>query len=258
MRVIITGSAEQLAEAGCQIVARQLQQKPHSVLGLATGSTPIMLYQQLVNLHRQGKLSFKDVTSFNLDEYYLLEGTHPQSYRYFMNEYLFNAVDIDLASTHLPACLAGEDPQQSAVGYELAIQAAGGIDLQILGIGANGHIGFNEPGSSLASRTRLKTLTAKTLADNSRMFRPDEYQPDLAMTMGVGTILEAKQIVILASGAQKADAVQHMVLGAVSARCPASALQLHPNVTLIIDEPAAAKLDHADYFRQAERKAQTL
>lgn len=258
MRVIITPSAELLAQEASRIVAKQLQRKPASVLGLATGTTPITLYQQLVRLYQQGILSFKQVISFNLDEYYLLAGSHPQSYRYFMDQHLFNAVDINPTNTHVPACLAGEDPQQCAVGYELAIQAAGGIDLQILGIGANGHIGFNEPGSSLASRTRLKTLTAKTLTDNSRLFQADEYQPDLAMTMGVGTILEAKQIVILASGAQKATAVQQMILGPMSANCPASALQMHPNVIAIIDEQAAAKLDHADYFRLAETNALSL
>lgn len=258
MRVIITPSAEQLAQEASGIVLQQLQRKPASVLGLATGSTPIALYQQLVSLYQQGKVSFKDVVTFNLDEYYLLAESHPQSYRYFMAQHLFNAVDINPLNTHLPSCLAGEDPQQCAIGYELAIQAAGGIDLQILGIGANGHIGFNEPGSSLASRTRLKTLTAKTLVDNSRMFQPDEYQPDLAMTMGVGTILEAKQIVILASGVQKADAVQQMILGAMSANCPASVLQMHPNVIAIIDEAAATKLSNADYFRLAENKAQSL
>ncbi len=188
------------------------------------------------------------MTTFNLDEYVGLDPRHPQSYRRFMEEHLFRHVDLEPARTHLPDGMR-ENPHEAGPEYEARIRAAGGIDLQILGIGANGHIGFNEPTSSLGSRTRVKTLTAKTLEDNRRFFRDGEFQPRLAITMGIATIMEARKIVLLATGRAKADAVRHAVEGPVTSLCPASALQWHPNTTVVIDREAAEKLEYMDYYR---------
>jgi glucosamine-6-phosphate deaminase len=257
MKVVILENEKQVASYGADIIKQQLVDKPQSVLGLATGSTPLMLYQLLIEQCTRGELSFRGVTTFNLDEYLGLSGDHPQSYRFFMNQNLFDHIDIDPANTFVPDGAAA-DPRATARDYESKITAAGGIDMQLLGIGYNGHIGFNEPSSSLGSRTRVKTLTARTIADNARFFQGGEYQPHLSITMGIGTILDARNIALLATGQSKAIAVKNTVEGPVSASCPASALQLHQTTTLIVDEAAASALEDPEFFKHIERENQLL
>jgi glucosamine-6-phosphate deaminase len=254
MQVIIFDDANQVAKNAAEWVAQLVNNKPKAVLGFATGSTPISLYKELVVKHQENNLSFKDSTSFNLDEYLGIDENNPQSYRQFMNANLFNHVDINKDRTFLPTCNQGENPREQGVAYEENIKESGGIDLQILGIGANGHIGFNEPTSSLASRTRIKTLTQQTLDDNSRLFNKDEFQPTLAMTMGIATILDARYVLLMATGENKAKAVKDMVAGPLSAMCPASALQLHENAIILLDKAAASELEDQDYFTWAHNQ----
>jgi glucosamine-6-phosphate deaminase len=254
MQVIIFDDAQQVASNAADWVAELINKKTSPVLGLATGSTPISLYKQLVNKHNAGQLSFKNTSSFNLDEYLGIDANNVQSYRHFMNENLFNHVDIDKSKTFLPACSQGENPREQGLAYEEKIKEFGGIDLQILGIGANGHIGFNEPTSSLASRTRIKTLTQQTLSDNSRLFDADEFQPTLAMTMGIATILDARYVLLMATGENKAKAVKDMVAGPLSAMCPASALQMHENAIVLLDKAAASQLEDQEYYQWANNQ----
>lgn len=258
MQIIIFDNAQQVADNAVIWVSELVNKKPNTVLGLATGSTPIALYKQLVRKHQAGDVSFKDVTTFNLDEYQNIEANNPQSYRSFMNEHLFSQVDIDVNNTHLPTCGKDDNPRQQGLAYEEKIKQAGGIDLQILGLGANGHIGFNEPTSSLASRTRIKTLTQQTIKDNSRLFSPDEYQPDMAMTMGIGTIMDARYVVLMATGENKAEAVRAMVNGSVSHMCPASALQMHENAVILLDKAAASQLQDQEYYQWADKQNSLL
>lgn len=257
MKVVILKDAAEVAQYGAEIFVKQINKKKNSVLGLATGSTPVALYEELIAANKAGKVSFKDVSSFNLDEYMGIEGDHPQSYRYFMNENLFNHVDIDKANTQVPPGNAA-NPIEACEKYENDIAKMGGIDVQLLGIGRNAHIGFNEPSSSLASRTRVKTLTTATIDDNARFFAADEHQPHLSITMGIGTILESKKVVLLATGEGKAEAIQATVEGPVSASCPASALQLHRDAVLIIDEAAASKLADKEFYKHIEAENQKL
>ena len=258
MEVIILDNADAVAQLGAQRICELINKKPGVVLGLATGSTPIAMYRQLIDLYRQRKVSFNQATTFNLDEYIGIAPDDPQSYRTFMNRELFDEIDIDQASTYLPACSHEDNPRDVGINYEQAITEAGGVDLQILGIGSNGHIGFNEPTSSLASRTRVKTLTQKTLDDNSRLFGEGEWQPRLAMTMGIATILEARHIIVLATGEYKAQAVSDAVEGPVTAICPASALQMHERVSFILDQAAASKLKHLDYYYRVHKVNEPL
>lgn len=252
MRVIIENDADAVADVATQIMSEQLVRKPDSVLGLATGSTPLKLYGRLVQECQTGRISFAKVTTFNLDEYVGLEPGHSQSYRYFMDQHLFRDVDINLQQTYLPQVHV-DDLNQAGKRYEEQIVSAGGIDLQLLGIGADGHIGFNEPGSSLASRTRLKALTRQTRQDNSRFFESIDQVPQLAVTMGIGSILEARRCLILATGAGKSEAVRDMIEGPVASRVPASALQLHPDVIAIVDQEAAQRLVYCDYYQDSEK-----
>ena len=215
------------------------------VLGLATGSTPIPLYKELIRRCKKGKgLDFSTSITFNLDEYVGLDGTHDQSYRYFMNHELFDHVNVNKKNTHVPA---GKVKGISAIQkvcdeYESMIDDVGGVDLQVLGIGGNGHIGFNEPGSSLGSLTRIKTLTKGTRKANSRFFKSMREVPKYAVTMGIGTILKVRKVVLLATGESKAQAVVDSLEGPVSSMCPASALQLHRFATYVIDQAAASRL----------------
>lgn len=257
MEVIIFDTPEEVAERCAQIFSETIQAHPNCTLGLATGSTPIAMYKKLIEKHKNNEFSFKDVTTFNLDEYVGLSGDHHQSYRYFMNENLFKDTDINLDNTHVPPGDA-ENPMEGAAAYEQMIVDNGGIDLQILGIGANGHIGFNEPTSSLGSRTRVKTLTQKTVEDNSRFFEDGEFQPTLSITMGIKTILDSRRVVLLATGEGKADAVAAAVEGPLAAICPASALQLHDKATFIIDRAAASKLKMTDYYKYVLTKQDSL
>ena len=241
MRVIRVAGKEEMGKEAAAVIAAGMRAKPHYVLGLATGSTPIALYQELIRLHKDEGLDFSTTITFNLDEYIGLPPTHDQSYRYFMNEQLFDHVNINKANTHVPDGLA-EDIEAHCQAYEIMIEDVGGIDCQVLGIGSNGHIAFNEPGSSLASRTRALDLTENTIKDNSRFFEKIEDVPTRAVTMGIGTILEAENILFLANGANKVGATAAALEGPVTVKVPASALQLHPDVTCVVTEDAARGL----------------
>jgi glucosamine-6-phosphate deaminase len=220
------------------------------VLGLPTGATPRLLYAELVRRHRADGLSFARVTTFNLDEYVGVGPEHPGSFRRYMEDALFRHVDLAPSRTHVPDGLAA-DVRASCAAYEAAIAAAGGLDLVLLGLGGDGHVAFNEPTSSLASRTRIKTLSAASRAANQAAFGPDPI-PGHVVTMGIATILEARRCVLLASGARKAPALAATVEGPVTSMVPASALQLHASVTVICDEAAAARLTLTDYYRAVQ------
>lgn len=248
MEVIIAPSAGEASAEAARIAAALIRAKPRAVLGLATGSTPLGFYGELAAMHALGELDFSLVTTFNLDEYAGLAPDHPQSYARFMRENFFSRVNIPPERIHMPNGLAADIPAHCEA-YEAAIGMAGGIDLQLLGLGSDGHIGFNEPSSSLGSRTRLKTLTERTIRDNARFFGSAAEVPRHVITMGVGTILDARRCVVLAFGERKAAAVAAMAEGPVTAAVPASALQFHPSCVLLVDEPAAAALKRADYYR---------
>ncbi|MEZ6189355.1 MAG: glucosamine-6-phosphate deaminase [Planctomycetota bacterium] len=249
MKIVLTDSADHAAELVANRILDALREKPDLVLGLATGSTPLGVYARLREAHARGEVSFARVRTFNLDEYLDLPAEHPQSYRYFMREHLFEGLDLPLEHTFFPPS-EGKDLRRRCQEYEARIVDEGGIDIQLLGMGRNGHIGFNEPTSSLASRTRIKTLAERTLTDNARFYSEGETQPVLAVTMGIGTILEAKRILIQITGEKKAEAVREVVEGPVSSFFPGSALQLHAHVEAFVDPPAAALLRMRDYYAQ--------
>ena len=250
MLVILKRDAGEISRQAAQLVASAVRKKPSLTLGLATGGTMVAVYQELVGLHKAGSLDFSRVVTFNLDEYLGLPASHPQSFHHFMHENLFAHVNVNPRNIHIPDGTIRGDYDQYCKSYEDAIHKAGGIDLQLLGIGRNGHIGFNEPTSSLGSRTRLKVLDQETLDDNAKFFAPGEESPRCAITMGIGSILEARKILLLATGASKAAAVTKSIEGPVTSAVPASALQLHPDVTFIIDDPAAAQLTQRDYYHR--------
>ena len=252
MEVLIRDNADAGCVLGAKIIARVVREKPNSVLGLATGRTPLRLYQELIRMHRDEGLDFSRVTTFNLDEYVGLPPAHEQSYHHFMRENLFRHINVDLKRTHVPDGTAS-DLHAECRGYEQRILDAGGIDLQLLGLGRNGHIGFNEPTGSLRSRTWIKILSEQTLRDNSAVFGSFESMPKHALTMGIGTILDARRCVLLAFGPAKVRAVEHMVEGPLSAICPGSALQLHPRATVILDETSAAGLRYAEHYRWIDK-----
>lgn len=249
MRVLVFRTAEEASESLAEEILRALARKPDLVLGLATGSTPLSVYRRLARAHAERGADFSRVRTFNLDEYIDLPETHPQSYRHFMRENFFRHVNIRPENVRFPPS-EGSDLARRCREFEDAIRSAGGVDIQILGIGANGHIGFNEPTSSLASRTRVKTLTERTLRDNARFYGPGERPPELAATMGIGTILEARRILIQAFGPDKRDAVRAAIEGPVSAFCPASALQLHESVWFYLDEDSASGLSLRAYYER--------
>jgi len=253
VEIIVKATYEEMSKAAARLVAAVINSKPNAVLGLATGSTPLGLYRELIRMHKEEELDFSRVVTFNLDEYVGLPGTHPQSYRYFMNENLFNHINIRPENTHVPS---GTTDNYAAFcrWYEQRIEDFGGIDVQVLGIGSDGHIGFNEPTSSLASRTRLKTLARSTIEDNARFFEKPEDVPIYACTMGVGTILEAEKIILLASGKNKAKAVAEAIEGPVTSMNTASALQLHPDVSFFLDEDAASQLKMLDYYKWIQER----
>jgi glucosamine-6-phosphate deaminase len=248
MEIIIAENHQDMSKLAADVIERQLLRKPSSVLGLATGSTPVGMYKELVRRHREAGLDFSKVITFNLDEYLDLSPSHDQSYRYFMDHNLFSHINVDPKNIHVPYGHA-EEVDEFCEWYEEEIKRAGGIDIQVLGIGADGHIAFNEPGSSLGSRTRLKTLTKQTIEDNARFFDNPEEVPRFAITMGVGTILEAREILLLANGANKAEIVAQALEGPITAQVSASALQMHRHVTVIVDAEAGSKLHRADYYR---------
>lgn len=253
MEVIICENYDHMSVQAAGEVAKVLNTKPNAVLGMATGSTPLGLYKELVRLHREEGLDFSQVTTFNLDEYVGLNSRHEQSYHRFMNDHFFEHVNIPRQNIYIPSGTTS-NYQAFCEWYERRIQECGGIDIQILGIGSDGHIAFNEPGSSLMSRTRLKTLAKTTIDDNARFFEKPSDVPIYAITMGVGTILEARQLLLLANGANKSEAIARAVEGPVTGMITASALQLHPSALVYLDEAAAKDLTMCDYYRWIQEK----
>lgn len=249
MEVVIAHDATAVGRLAADAVAALLERKPSAVLGLATGSSPLAVYGELIRRCRDGEVSFARSRAFLLDEYVRLPVDHPQRYRSVIRRELEDHVDF------VPGAVRGldgsaADPAAECAAYERAIADAGGVDLQLLGVGSDGHLAFNEPGSSLASRTRIKTLTARTRADNERFFDTADEVPHHVLTQGLGTILEARHLVLVALGRGKSAAVQQLVEGPLSAFCPASVLQLHPHATVLLDEDAAAGLRLGDYYRE--------
>jgi glucosamine-6-phosphate deaminase len=261
MRVIIEKDDDAVAKTAAQVIGAVIKRKPAAVLGLATGSTPIKTYQEMARLNQAKEVDFGKVTTFNLDEYWPLKPDHPQSYRFFMNDALFDHINIDKRNTFVPT---GTEPMETidswCEAYERRIKDHGGIDMQVVGIGGDGHIAFNEPGSSLASRTRFKTLTEDTIIDNAKLFfngKTDEV-PKFAVTMGVGTVMEAKRILMLATGAKKAKIVAAALEGPVTCMVTASVLQMHPDVTVVVDEAAASALSRRGYHLHIEKMTRDL
>jgi glucosamine-6-phosphate deaminase len=250
MEVVPVASGDQIAVLVADAVEMLVRSKPNAVLGLATGSTPLPVYRELISRHRNGTApSYAQVRTFNLDEYVGLPDGHEQTYRETIHRELTDSLGIDRAHVHGPDPVPELLPS-AGERYESEICAVHGIDLQILGLGANGHLAFNEQGSSLASLTRIKTLTQRTRDDNARFFGSADQVPRHVLTQGIGTIMRARHVVLLATGEAKADAVAAMVEGPVSASCPGSAVQMHPHATVLLDEPAAAKLKRLAYYRE--------
>ncbi|MBR2370709.1 MAG: glucosamine-6-phosphate deaminase [Clostridia bacterium] len=237
MKVIVCKNYDEMSATAAGELSKQICEKPDSVLGLATGSTPEGMYACLVKDYQDGKLDFSKITTVNLDEYYPITPDNDQSYRYFMNYHLFSKVNINLANTNVPDGTA-KDPDAFCADYEKLIDSLGGVDLQILGIGQNGHIGFNEPGDILYPNTHLTDLTDSTIKANARFFDSIDDVPKQALTMGIASIFKAKRIIIMASGKSKHDAIAKMLGETIETKCPATILKLHPNVTLICDEDA--------------------
>ncbi|HZB40246.1 MAG TPA: glucosamine-6-phosphate deaminase [Ilumatobacter sp.] len=251
MEVVITPDADAAAEVVAGVIARVLHTRPAPVLGLATGSSPLAAYRRLIAAHDQGDVSFGHASAVLLDEYVGLPPDHPQGYRAFICRELVDRVDLPHERLFGPDVQA-PDLGDACLRYDELITDLGGVDVQLLGIGSDGHIGFNEPGSSLASRTRIKTLTRATRADNARFFEDHEHEvPRHVVTQGLGTILEARHVLLVACGAGKATPIGRAVEGPLTAMCPASILQLHPHATVVVDEPAAAGLKLAGYYREA-------
>ncbi|OPZ92720.1 MAG: Glucosamine-6-phosphate deaminase 1 [candidate division TA06 bacterium ADurb.Bin417] len=253
MRIVIVRDYEELSREAARKVKTRLAARPDLKLGLCAGSTPEGLYKELVRLHRDEGLSFKRVQTFNLVEYLGMGPGDPNSLGFFISENLLRHLDIPETNRHVLDGRA-ENPEKHCRWYEDLIIKAGGIDLQLLGIGRVGHIGFNEPGSSLASRTRIKKLDEQTIQDNSRFFPPGRTAPERGITLGVGTILESEEILLLASSANKAEIVSKAIEGPVTNQVTASILQLHPKVTVILDEAAASCLERKEYYKYAEEQ----
>jgi len=249
VEVVVLPTGAEVARLAADAVVQLLTSRPDAVLGLATGSSPLGVYDELARRHGAGEVTLARTRCFLLDEYVGLPATHEQRYRSVIRRELESRVDLAAGSVTGPDGDA-EDLPSACVAFERAIEDVGGVDLQLLGIGRDGHIAFNEPGSSLVSRTRVKTLTARTRADNARFFDDPQDVPHHVLTQGLGTITDARHLVLLATGAAKAPAVRYMVEGPVSAMCPASVLQLHPHATVVVDEDAAAELSLLGYFRE--------
>lgn len=248
MEIVILPSADVIGKVGADIFERTVRENAHPVLGLATGSSPLPVYTELIRRHREEGLSFAAAEAFCLDEYIGLPVGHPESYHQFIRRVFTSHLDIADTAVHSPDGAADDIPAASRA-YDEAIRSAGGVDLQILGIGTNGHLAFNEPGSSLASRTRIVTLTEQTRSDNARFFDSIDDVPRHALTQGLGTVMEARHLLIVATGAGKAAAVAAAAEGPVAASCPGSIAQMHPHVTLLVDEDAAADLANAEHYR---------
>lgn len=238
MKILVLDNYEQMSLAAADIITAQIKEKPDCVLGLATGGTPVGTYKVLVERYEKGELDFSKITTFNLDEYYPIDTKDSHSYRYFMNDNLFNHVNVDESRIHIPNGEA-EDADAECASYEKMLDEAGGIDLQILGIGLNGHIGFNEPDATLVPYTHKTPLTESTLAANARFFTDGAKMPDSALTMGMASIFRARKILLLANGAGKREILTKLVNGGITTDVPASLLLLHPDVTIICDKDAA-------------------
>jgi len=249
MEVIIVADPDAAAQIAADTIDHLVTRKPDAVIGLATGSSPLETYSELVERHAAGRLSFAEASAFLLDEYIGLPREHPETNRNFIRRHFTDHVDIDPTSVSGPDGAATDIPATCRA-YEQAIRASGGIDLQLLGIGADGHVGFNEPVSSLGSRTRVKTLNEQTRSDNARFFDTIDDVPQHVITQGIATILDARHLVLIATGTNKANPIARAVEGPIAAMTPASAIQLHAHTTVIIDEAAAAELTLADYYRQ--------
>ncbi len=241
MNVLVLQDYAELSKKGAMIIAEQVNNKKDSILGLATGSTPLGVYKELAQMYEQGKIDFSKVITFNLDEYYGLPENHPQSYRYYMEENFWSKVNLQDENKHIPPSIT-DNIELACKEYDELIESHGGIDLQILGIGPNGHIGFNEPGKELYAKTHLAKLTQNTIEANSRFFPDKESVPKNAITMGMGSIMKSKKILLLANGNGKAEIIRKTIKGQITTNVPASMLQLHPNVTVLLDEKAASKL----------------
>ena len=237
MKLIVCKDYEEMSTVAADIMADVINASEAPVLGLATGSTPVGMYKKLIEMNREGEIDFSGVTTVNLDEYYPIASDNDQSYRYFMNDNLFNHVNINKARTFVPNGMA-DDPEAACEAYEAIVASVGAADIQVLGIGQNGHIGFNEPADALEVRTHVTGLTESTIRANARFFASEADVPTKALTMGIGTILGAKKIIILANGTSKHDAVTKMLAGTLDTSCPASMLNLHADVTVICDEAA--------------------
>jgi glucosamine-6-phosphate deaminase len=237
MKITVTKNYEEMSAEAAKIIAEVIKSKPDCTLGLATGCTPVITYNILAEMVAKRELSFANVSSVNLDEYYPLSPDNDQSYRYFMNKNLFDRINIDKANTNVPDGMA-KDVEKSCAEYEAKIDAMGGIDIQVLGIGRNGHIGFNEPDSELIPNTHLTALTDSTIEANSRFFASENDVPKHALTMGIASVFKARKIIVVASGANKAEAIRATLCGNLTTNCPASLLRLHPDVTIICDEAA--------------------
>jgi glucosamine-6-phosphate deaminase len=249
MEVIIVADPSEAAQIAADTIEHLITRKPAAVIGLATGSSPVKTYAEVIERHANGRLSFAEVSAFLLDEYIGLPRDHPETYRNCIRRHFTDHIDIDTTRVSGPDGTADDVPA-TCVAYEAAIAAAGGVDLQILGIGADGHVGFNEPISSLGSRTRVKTLNEQTRKDNARFFESVDDVPRHVITQGIATILEARHLVLIATGGNKATPIAQTVEGPLTAMVPASAIQLHPHATVIVDEDAAEQLTLADYYRQ--------
>ncbi len=253
MEVVILQDRTEIGRVAADAVAALLNRKPDAVLGLATGSSPLMIYDELAARYEAGELSFRQARGFTLDEYVGLPADHPERYRNVIDTVFVSRVDFAEGAVQGPDGLAADIPAACAA-YEAAIRDAGGVDLQILGIGTDGHIAFNEPGSSLASRTRIKTLTRQTRMDNARFFGDDvDAVPTHCLTQGLATIMEARHVILVAAGGRKAEAVHHLVEGPISAMWPATILQHHPHATALLDDAAAHRLQLAGYYRETYR-----
>jgi glucosamine-6-phosphate deaminase len=253
MEVVILADAKEIGRVAADAIGALLKRKPDAVLGLATGSSPLAIYDELAARYEAGEISFRQARAFTLDEYVGLPADHPQRYRTVIEDVFVSRVDFGPGAVEGPDGLATDIPAACAA-YENAIRAAGGVDLQILGIGTDGHIAFNEPGSSLASRTRIKTLTRQTRIDNARFFDDDvDAVPTHCLTQGLATIMAARHVILVATGRGKAEAVHQLTEGAVSALWPATILQHHPHATVLLDDAAARRLQLVDYYRETYR-----
>jgi len=253
MEVVVKETYDEVCKLAAEMIARAIEKKSDAVLGLATGSTPIGVYKNLIQMYREKRLDFSRIRTFNLDEYLGLAPNHNQSYHYFMQENLFKHINIKPENVHIPDGNTN-DITGFCKWYESEIKKVGGIDIQLLGLGANGHIGFNEPGSSLTSKTRVKKLTKKTITDNSRFFKSPQEVPQFAITMGIGTIMSAKEVVLIANGKNKADAIAKVVEGPITSMVPGSILQMHQKAFIFVDRLAGSKLkgDYESVSRSLE------